>query len=278
VPKPDLRITRVPMPDWVLRPITTAGPDELGGQLEWHFATPWLFRALASPETYESVLAATGPQDPHEQRRAYWTGALYLMLYRLGWADPARGLAWWASAGYPDDYDDLTLRLMKKVWVNDGRIELLRTWLDLQQRPFLTEFAELCGYAHAPGRDSPPAAAAVPANVAALYGDPLGPAHLHLEPAGQHIQGPFYGGGESARPPLFLRADERQRRAVLVVDSMMGWYGALMSYGKTLPDLGDRSWHVDVFVTSVGHLGRYRRSRTSGIWFTGQHSVHLAGT
>lgn len=86
---------------------------------------------LASPETYEPVLAAPGPAGPAR-------AALRLL---------DRGRVWWASAGYlPDDYDDLTLRLMKEVWVNDRRIKLLRTWLDLQQRPYLPEFAERCGY------------------------------------------------------------------------------------------------------------------------------------
>lgn len=189
MPKPDLSITRVSMPDWVLRPITTAGPDELGGPLEWHFATPWLFRALASPETYEPILAAPGPQDPHEQRRAYWACVLYLMLYRLGWADPGRGLAWWAAAGYPDDDDnDRTLSLIKKSGST-------------------TDASHCCvlGSTASPGRSCPssspgagthphPPVPLRPASASdtdgeSIYDKPLGPAQLHLD-SGGHLRGP----------------------------------------------------------------------------------------
>jgi len=270
---PELRITRVPMPDWVKRPLAEVGPDQLGGQLEWHFATPWLFRALASPQTFEPVLAAPDHDDPHEQRRAYWAGLLYLLTYRLGWARTAQGITWWIKAGYPDE--DPTLRLVKKVWTNDGGMHVLQAWLaSACDAPLISDFEDACGYQPLPARRVP---AMPPKHVGAnlISGTPesLGPSQLHLEDGG-HLHGGFDNSGGA----MFLRTSSKQGKAVLFAESMVGWYGALVAHGNKLPSLGDRSWHVDVIVKPVGHLGTYRRSRASGIWFTGKHSVHLRGT
>jgi len=58
-----------------------------------------------------------------------------------------------------------------------------------------------------------------------------------------------------------LRGSARDRRAVLVLDSMVGWYEALVAQGDQLPATTGRSWHVEVFVRPVGSRGTYRRSR-----------------
>jgi hypothetical protein len=77
---------------------------------------------------------------------------------------------------------------------------------------------------------------------------------------------------------FLLRSAEKERRAVLMADSMIGWYRALALQGGALPALGERSWHVDVVVRTVGWLGTYRRSRVSGLWFAGPHRFHIHGT
>jgi hypothetical protein len=58
---------------------------------------------------------------------------------------------------------------------------------------------------------------------------------------------------------------------------MVGWYRALVEAGSTLPQVEQRSWHVDVYARPVGHLGTYRRSRISGLWFSGPHRYHDPG-
>ena len=71
--------------------------------------------------------------------------------------------------------------------------------------------------------------------------------------------------------------DNTTRRAVLIVNHLGSWRSDLQRAGEQLPELGDRSWHVEVFDRQVGNLGRYRRSRVTGNWFQGKHSVHLWG-
>ena len=78
--------------------------------------------------------------------------------------------------------------------------------------------------------------------------------------------------------PRMLRSHSTGRTATLMLDSMVGWYRALAVHGATLPKLEHRSWHVDVVVRPVGHLGTYRRSRVTGLWFSGQHRHHIHGT
>jgi hypothetical protein len=48
-------------------------------------------------------------------------------------------------------------------------------------------------------------------------------------------------------------------------------------YGKTLPDLGGRSWHDDLFDREFGFLVKYRRNRVTDTRFQGKHSIHMAG-
>lgn len=66
-------------------------------------------------------------------------------------------------------------------------------------------------------------------------------------------------------------------RAVLVVESMTGWYRALAEQGATLPERNDEPWTVDVYAEPVGHLGRFRRSTDSGIWHSGPAHCHDPG-
>jgi hypothetical protein len=102
------------------------------------------------------------------------------------------------------------------------------------------------------------------------YGGGTDPLHLSFHSCGP-IEAPS---GE----PLLLRGSRSDRRAVLILDAMRGWYRALIEQGATLPDGGDRSWRIDVVVRPIGTLGTYRRSRETGLWFAGRHRLHTRGT
>ena len=74
-----------------------------------------------------------------------------------------------------------------------------------------------------------------------------------------------------------LHFDVSARRAVLIVNHLGSWREDLRRAEKRLPATGERSWHVEVFDRQTGYLGLFRRSRETGQWFQGKHSVHVRG-
>ena len=70
---------------------------------------------------------------------------------------------------------------------------------------------------------------------------------------------------------------EPTRRATLTFEMGHGWAATLDRRCGMLPDDNERSWWVDVYVKPIGFMGTYRKSRVTGRWFTGKHSVHMLG-
>lgn len=131
-------------------PIATNSPvdlgsrtsSQLGGQAEWFWGLPGVFHALASPRTGQPVPDAPRmtPDEAHSQSLGYWGPLQYLLLYRLGWSDPRKGLMRWYNNGKPTD--DPTLALVSEVWDRDGYLDVyLARLLRLQPR-FLIESAQ----------------------------------------------------------------------------------------------------------------------------------------
>lgn len=250
----------------------------LGGQYEWNFATPWLYRVLASPRSGEKLPEVPRRGSPHELSFGYWTCLLHMLIYSLGWVRPDLGLEWWYDNGKPID-DDPRLRLLSEIWDADGQLDWFGAWL--WTSPYrgygaVHTMTELCGYEPNPRVNHVDARwTAAELRSAAESGicyPGLGDA-LHLT---GHTIGPVET-GQSERGTL-LRTGRYERRATLLLDSMIGWYANLAQQGNDLPDIGHRSWQVDVVVKPVGWLGTYRRSRATGLWFSGQHRYHLPGT
>ena len=92
-----------------------------------------------------------------------------------------------------------------------------------------------------------------------------------------HRHDQFYGGSDalyllghteredstvSASPVLHL--DSKHRHGVLITEGLRHWHADLHALGKTLPSLGRRSWHIEVFDRCVGYLGVFRQSRVTG--------------
>lgn len=63
----------------------------------------------------------------------------------------------------------------------------------------------------------------------------------------------------------------------MIVNHLGSWRRDLLGLEKHLPAIGERSWHVEVFDRQTGYLGLFRRSRETGRWFQGKHSVHVQG-
>lgn len=276
-----VRVTRVEPPIWLERGVHQPGPEALrrlsGEQTEWGFVIPQMFRVLADPDGGHEMLRAPQRGDELEVACGYWTALIHLMTYTLGWIRPERGiLAWQTVEGEPTD--DPRLELLSHVWDDDGMLHWLHAWLyGRHLKPVTDRLGELCGFVDddedtpmVEGWDDEQKEAAdeagIPAPISSGGYDPL-----HLS---RHVAGPL------ERPEgnvELIVSDPKQRRAVLLLDSMIGWYRALVDNGQQLPPLADRSWRVEVVVRPLGSLGTYRRSRETGIWFAGRHRYHLLG-
>ena len=82
------------------------------------------------------------------------------------------------------------------------------------------------------------------------------------------------GPDESARAQRFRV--HNARTATLTVESMRGWYRALVRETPELPDRG-RNFGVKVYARHVGWLGTYRKSPTTGVWHAASEDAHLFG-
>lgn len=201
---------------------------------------------------------------------AWWETLRYLFRGLLGWHCIPAGLAWWYEKGRPD-LGDPRLRLALERWNTCGELDWFaaREWesrgqsiLGLGDEPW-----EVAGYEPGPGwwtefKSRRPFAPHPP------YGGGTNPLHLgHSDAVGE-------ARGRVARTGTH---DVGTRQAVVVVGGFASWRRELRAFGGGLPDIGDRSWRVDVFDRRVGWLGTYRRSRVTGHWFQGRHSIHAAG-
>lgn len=269
----------------------TALDDEsnsaLAGQKEWWAHVPRLHRVLANPRGNESFCALPPNDAPHKDFLAFWLPALYLLIYNFGWTRPDLGIRWWFQSNRP--LEDERMELLRLVWDGNDQLDLLAAWLwsqphllsDCRARMF-----DLCE-TPIPGPIQPidpgpewwrrfderfkePNEGV---SHAVMVHDPFhgGTDPLHL---GAHITAPLE---DPRTQPMLLRGDGASRRAILSLEEMQGWYALLTSATACLPDLGSRSWHVDVICKPVGWLGTYRRSRKTGIWFSGSHRYHEVG-
>ena len=83
--------------------------------------------------------------------------------------------------------------------------------------------------------------------------------------------------GNSGKTELILDRDGGPR-GVLFVEQIAGFREALYRDAELQRDHpSGRSWRIDVICKQIGWLGTYRRSRVTGYWFAGKHSIHMAG-
>lgn len=276
-----LSIARIAPPSWLSIGSVASVDDrrwhELSGeQAEWGYAIPQMFRILNSPHAGHPLVRAPVKGDDPAVAAAYWSALLHLLTYSLGWIRPERGILAWHLTGNP--VDDLRLQLLAEVWGADGMLDWFHTWTHGRAiEPTTRRFSELTGFVD-DDEDTPttPGWHDDQKTIADRSGVPAPCSHggydpLHLS---NHLSGPIE---EPPRTVSMIRTDKPHHRAVLLTDSMVGWYSALCREGAVLPDLGNRSWHVEVVVRPVGSLGVFRRSRETGIWFSGRHRYHTLG-
>lgn len=240
----------------------------------WDTGIPWMYRALASRMRGEPMLRPPRAGDDVFAACAYWTPLLHLLIYSFGWSRPDLGLKWWYDAGQPTDDDRLAF--IADVWLADGDLDWFAAFLWSDRWIACRPFADL-RHADRIGKrfvvddrwvDEQVREAELSETPNPLTG---GSDPLHLT---AHCDGPLE---PTDTDVVFLRSRRTTRQAVLSIPSLLGWYRHLTGQGETLPDLGTRSWHVDVFVKEAGWLGTYRRSRRTGLWFAGRHALHEHG-
>lgn len=268
----------------VVFPRVDFGLDDatLGGQHPWVWAIGLPYRALAAPWS-----GTVMPENPRALLRhneyghvagdfdhaiGYFVSLQSFLTYSFGWTRHDKGLLWWVDQGSP--VEDSRFALIRDVWLADGMFDRYLVWC--VQHPVLDAFD-----AFEPHVDREPVTLSSTwrqrlhdAQSEAEAGDlSLRPDQMHLQ-SGMHISGPSAGRGDAR----LLGVDPGSRSAVLISDSVAGWYAALVTAGNELSTLPDgRSWRIDVHVKPIGFVGTYRRSRDTGLWFAGRHAHHTVG-
>jgi hypothetical protein len=74
-----------------------------------------------------------------------------------------------------------------------------------------------------------------------------------------------------------LRDLDQPGEAVLIVPGLLGSYAALRTAGSELLLVDGRSLRVSVYVQTTGLMGKFRRSRETGLWFSGWERYHSVG-
>lgn len=193
-------------------------------------------------------------EDVMDGALAYWSSLLHLIVYGFGWVRPDRGLRWWYQEGKP--LTDHRLRLISQVWDADEQLNRFAAWLWTTPRILEANLLEeATGYVIDHEMPLLPddrwtdeqIAWAEALDIPSPVGGGSDPCHLS-----DHINGPLQ---PVAGKTALLRTGRTNRHAVLLLDSMIGWYRALATECKALPEVQDHSWHVDVVVKPVGWLG-----------------------
>ena len=250
---------------------------QLGGQAGWFWGLPGVFHALASSKTGQPIPAAPRPtpDEAHSQSLGYWCALQYLLLYRLGWSNPRKGLMQWYDKGKPTD--DPTLALVAEIWDRDGHLDVYLAWLLQNQPRFLGEGRQNgASWPEVPEPIDPAWSAWLRKTSTSLESSPAphfsltgGCDSLHLT---VHV-----GEGGQADPKSSLSVvDAKMNRAIFTTDTNDAWYWDLRTKAMKLPTSA-HSWRIDVFVRPVGFIGNYRLSRTTSLLFSGRHRYHSMG-
>jgi len=239
----------------------------LWGDLGWLANVPNVFQALANPEGTHDFAQAPRPNGPMEL--AYWESLLFLLVHSFGWRSPAHGLQWWHDAGRPCDDDRFAL--IAQTWLADGFLRWFEAWV--QHRGFgpAGEHASSGGLP-LPVPETELERLAMTARYLALRlpeGASSDSHHLTL-----HL---FNDWGGPEHNELILDSDGGPRGVLLTerVDSFRAFLHQAAALKHEHPS--GRSWRIDVICKQIGWLGTYRRSRVTGYWFAGKHSIHMAG-
>jgi hypothetical protein len=260
--------------------------EHWGDEYNWNSIAPILWGTIDHPRIRIQPPKAIGDIYPIV---SWWQGALHLLGHGLGWADFAKGLDEWRSAGYPTEnhvlravYNtygpsieglEVWMKASHDFWgtmenIGYGNRVTLKTWESSRvdvQRNALKEILN-SGPRHQ-----------LTENLLSEGGNDI----LHLT---GHYPGTFQV-GEMDDPAWFY--DER--KASVVLENFRGWSthalrGLEMFYGSLDQVPGEIS--IEVHVVGQGFLGRFSLSKETGRLFRNSYGSstvardlrwHLAG-
>lgn len=245
--------------------------------MNWESLRGTLHRTLAEGDY---SLFPAPRNESLEAACASWGALHYALTCLLGWKDVGRGMAAWYSDGKPTS-ESAVLALIQHIWGADDLIDYYAAWA---WKP-----ADACYMA--PQSVSPngePSPTWLAEN-SCWHDEDWWRAFVRRRWVNHYD--PFYGGTDSlhlsnhtgrenqipSERPL-MEYSVAHRTGVLVTEGLNHWIADLEVLQDRLPPLKDRSWHVEVFDRRTGWLGTYRRSRVTGRWFLGKHSVHMMGS
>lgn len=261
VQDPPLYILRPEPEAWVEdRTFGSGGHVLLGEQTEWTFNRPVLYRIVAGEHPGMSFPRAPRRGDTFRQESAaYWSAALELLVYNLGWSSPSLGLSWWLRSGRPRS--DRLLAVLDDIWFADGELDALHAWLDRGWQGFgpWTPAVEVRVIEVERDGRAGEKASSHASNGAFLNDNDA----FHLN---DHSRGPLAGGSRSATT---LMLEQSGDVTVLVRSGLGGWHAAVAHC--------DPASVVHLFVPWIGRIGVFRKSPCTGIWHATSEEIHLAG-
>lgn len=280
MPEPEeglpLRVARIPGLAWLEghSPDGLAGlANSLGDQAEWSGAIPQLHRILAEPSAGHWFPEAPESGDNVHAGTLYWMPLLHMLLYRLGWMRPERGLLH-LGMFEPADYQESHLALLRVVWESDGYLDEFHTFVyGAYDANLFQPVHNVNGFPDdgdeapcTPGWRQDQIDFAESVDIPLPCGGGWDPLHLgHVLSA---VDVP------PAAPAVVV--DGAAAHAVVIVDTMLGWYRVLHEVGAGLAD-SSRDWTIEVLCRGTGSLGTYRRSPESGIWHATTEAIHALG-
>jgi hypothetical protein len=245
--------------------------QQVGGQWEWCWATALPYRALNAPSIGLPMPSAPREGEDFFNFLGYWTALQSFLTYSFGWTRHDRGLRWWYESGKP--VGDPRFALIDAVWERDGNLLRYAEWCH-------DRLAWFDHQAIAVWTDYDPTPDALPSEWALRLKRARDDEHASMHsPYGKHLENGDHASWPTHAPHTgsLTIVDAAQRAATYTSDTVSGWYRGLAELGVGLPPLTNASWRVDVYVRSIGFLGTYRRSRVTGLWFSGPHRFHFVG-
>jgi hypothetical protein len=255
----------------------------LGGESRWLANIPLMYWALAAPLAGREFVQAPQPgEDFMESNRfAYWGSLLHLLTMNFGWQYPALGMRWWVDQGRPAN--DVRFALIRQTWASDGQFDAFLSYIwQIPAMPWPS-------FPLGPGVADPNSDGARMPSFEPLA-DRSWIRETNEKFAGFSVSGLHLEQGHVAdwlNSAEFMKPNSNceltldvsgEPRGTLIAENLGGWYRYLHESEALQSDHpSGRSWRIDVVVKPVGYLGNFRRSRETGRWFAGPHSLHVVG-